>query len=192
MNNYEAVTNSLKTIMEMLHDRKIELSANAADILTSGYSTRFNKMIFEIIIDDIKLIYYLSPKYKWSELKKNFEDTEENNKYSLHILITKDKISANNMKSINELKINIQIFDIKELQFNITKHVLVPKHELFINENEITELLEKYSLKSKFQLPIILKNDPVAKYFNIKNGDVVKVSRVSPSSGEYITYRCCL
>jgi DNA-directed RNA polymerase subunit H (RpoH/RPB5) len=190
MNNQEDITNSLKTILDMLNDRNIQikLDSNAiSDILSSN----INKILFEVVLDDIKLIYYLNSKFKWSELKKTFEN-EDNQDYKLIILIIRDKISQSNMKIINALNLNIQIFDIKELQFNITKHVLVPKHELITDPIEIKNILEEYSIKTKFQLPIILKNDPVAKYYNLVNGDIVKITRFSQSSGEYIGYRCCL
>jgi DNA-directed RNA polymerase I, II, and III subunit RPABC1 len=84
------------------------------------------------------------------------------------------------------------VFDIKSLQFNISHHELVPKHEVIHDEAEVKDIVAKYSLKSKFQLPIILKTDAMAKYLGLKNGDVVKITRVSPTAGEYIVYRCCV
>lgn len=187
MNNYDAVSQSLKIIVEMLNDRGIQIQL-PSDMLSS----KANKILFEVILNDIKIVYYLNPKFKWSELKKTYEDEEENKKYSLHILVVKDKVSQSNMKIINALGINLQIFDIKELQFNITKHVLVPKHTVVKDEKEVEDILVRYSLKSKFQLPIILRADPMARYLNLKNGDIVKITRVSPSSGDYVVYRCCL
>lgn len=189
MNNHEAINNSLTTIIEMLKDRNITINVSI-DSLNSVISSNVNKTTFEVIIDNIKLIYYLNNKFKWSELKKIFENEVEQAKQ--YILIIKDKISQSNQRLINELNLNIQIFDIADLQFNITKHVLVPKHELINDENEIKDILDRYSLKTKFQLPTILKTDPIAKYYNLKNGDIVKITRHSPSSGEYIVYRCCL
>jgi DNA-directed RNA polymerase I, II, and III subunit RPABC1 len=90
------------------------------------------------------------------------------------------------------MKLPIQIFEIRDLQFNISTHKLVPKHELITNPAEVDDIIKKYSLKTKFQLPIIFRTDAMAKYLNLKNGDVVKISRVSPTAGEYIVYRCCL
>ncbi len=89
---------------------------------------------------------------------------------------------------------DIQVFQLKELQFNITRHVLVPKHELlgWDKENEVETILESYQLKSRYQLPLILKSDPVAKYLNAKPGNLVRVIRSSPTSGQYVLYRCCM
>lgn len=189
MNNQEYIYKSFETILEMLNDRKIDVAHINKTILEKTLLENSNKTGFEIEIDNIKIIYYLSMKFKWSELKKFFETPNEN---ALYLLVINDKISQNNMKSINALSLQMQIFNIKELQFNITKHIFVPKHEVIYDQNEIKNLLEIYSLKSKYQLPLIMKSDPVCRYYGVKNGDVFKITRDSETSGEYILYRCCM
>ena len=37
-----------------------------------------------------------------------------------------------------------------------------------------------------------MKNDPVARYFNFKEGDVIKITRNSQSTGEHVIYRVCI
>lgn len=49
-------------------------------------------------------------------------------------------------------------------------------------------MMNIYQIKQKSQLPIILRTDPMAKYLDVKSGDVVKVTRISPSAGETIVY----
>lgn len=191
MNNKKAVYRSFTTIMEMLEDRKLNtggLSKDGAQELMEPFVVS-NKTLFEVIVNDYKIVYCLSSKVKWSELKKFFEDETP---YKLYMCVTKDKISQNNTKMLSGLKLNLQVFDIKLLQFNISKHELVPKHELVSDESEVKEIMEKFMIKSKFQLPIILKTDAMARYLGLKNGDIVKITRVSPTSGEYIVYRCCV
>jgi DNA-directed RNA polymerase I, II, and III subunit RPABC1 len=189
MNNKEYISRSLKTIMEMLQDRKVDVST-IKDGLSTIVDTNHNKATFDVIIDKIKIMYYLPPsKFKWGEVKKSFEDDE--NQYDLIIFIVKEKVSQNNLKLIHSLGLHIQIFEIKELQFNISKHVLVPKHEV-VDEQEVKSIVERYTIKSKFQLPHILKNDPMSRYLGLKSGDVVRITRTSPTAGEYIIYRCCL
>jgi DNA-directed RNA polymerase I, II, and III subunit RPABC1 len=197
MNNQELIHNSFKTLLEMFNDRKIDVLDINETILQETLISNASKIGFSIELSasttasTIKIIYYLASKFKWSELKKFFEDLSDQDN-TLYILIVADKISQNNMKSIYALNLNLQIFNIKELQFNITKHVLVPKHEVVNDQNEIKSILDNYCLKSKFQLPLMLKTDPVSRYFGLKNGDIVKIIRNSPTSGEYIVYRCCM
>lgn len=190
MNNYEVVSKSFNTIIEMLTDRHINVDGLNTSVVHEIIKNNSNKQGFDIITDNkLKIVYYLSNKFKWSELKKYLDDTEA---YELYILVVADKVSQNNMKQIMALNLNIQIFDIKELQFNITKHMLVPKHELVSDQEEVKNILQNYCLKSKFQLPLILKTDPVSRYLGLKNGDIVKIIRASPTAGEYIIFRCCM
>lgn len=191
MNNKEAVKKSFTTIMEMLEDRKLNvggLSKDSADELLEPFVVS-NKTLYELVINDCKIVYCLSSKVKWSELKKFFEDEEP---YKLYICVTKDKMSQNNTKMLTALKLNLQVFDIKFLQFNISKHEITPKHEVVDDDNEVKLIMEKFMIKSKFQLPLILRTDAMARYLGLKNGDIVRITRVSPTSGKYILYRCCV
>lgn len=194
MNNRDYITTSIKTIFEMLSDRKIDISSVTDDDISEWINNNFNKSTFSLnimqSINKIKILYYMQSKFKWPELKKIIEDDDE--EYTLILLVVREKVSQNNSKFIQSLHLPIQIFDIKELQFNIKNHVLVPKHELVDDEQEVKSIIERYSLKTKFQLPHILKNDPMSKYLGLKSGDIIKIVRISPTAGEYITYRCCL
>jgi DNA-directed RNA polymerase I, II, and III subunit RPABC1 len=191
MNNKDAIFKSFKTIMEMLEDRKIDIggvSTDSGQELLNGFVSN-NKVLFEVLLNSVKIVYCTSSKVKWADLKKHFEDDTP---YKLYICVIKDKMSQNNTKMFSTLKLNLQVFDIKNLQYNVSKHILVPKHELVTNEEEIKTLVQNLSLTSKFQLPLILKTDAMAKYLGLKNGDVVRITRISPTAGEYVMYRCCV
>jgi DNA-directed RNA polymerase I, II, and III subunit RPABC1 len=188
----EKIYKSFNIIGEMLADRNIKIDpALTAGQIDTFIANQNNKPGFEVVIGGgkIRLVYYLANKFKWSELKKFFEDDKT---YELTILIVREKISQNNLKQLSALGISMQIFLLKELQFNISKHELVPKHELVSDPQEIKHVLDVYSLKSKNQLPIILKTDPMARWLNLGSGDIVRISRPSPTSGFYVTYRCCM
>ncbi|MBW2975786.1 DNA-directed RNA polymerase subunit H [Candidatus Woesearchaeota archaeon] len=72
-------------------------------------------------------------------------------------------------------------------KYDIRKHALVPEH-VKLNDKEKEELLKMYHI-SLNELPKIKKNDPAISHLNVKNGDVIKIIRKSPTAGESIFYR---
>lgn len=187
--NKEQIVKSFEVILEMLRDRGTDLGDLENENINEILRADSLKQVIEIVINNIKVVYYTPMKFKWADVKKHFEDTE---KCSLYILVVQENITQNNIKSINSLNLPLEIYLISRLQFNITKHVLVPKHEVIRGKENIDKVLTMYKLKNKSQLPIILKTDPIAKYYGMKNGDLVKITRTSETAGEYIMYRCCL
>ncbi len=73
-------------------------------------------------------------------------------------------------------------------EFDIKKHVLVPKHSK-VSEKEKKEILEKYQI-SVFDLPFINKKDPAIEELEVEVGDIVKITRKSATAGEAVFYRC--
>ncbi len=72
-------------------------------------------------------------------------------------------------------------------RIDITKHELVPKHEV-LSEEEANKILEKLNI-TKGQLPKILITDPVVKKLKTDVGAVIKISRTSRTAGTSTFYR---
>ncbi len=72
-------------------------------------------------------------------------------------------------------------------EFDVREHVLVPKHEVLTQE-QARKLLEKYKVLPH-QLPAIKVTDPAAKAIGAKVGDILKITRISPTAGKAVVYR---
>lgn len=182
---------TLCTIREMLNDRGIEgvdtsLQHVGVEELAALMQAR---QTFNIDIPDkVRIIYDTGAKIKFPDIKKLAEEEE----FPLCIIVSREKVGANEQKKLHELKCEYQLFEMRELQFNISKHMLVPKHEHITDEAEIESIVKRHTLKSRLQLPIILKTDPQAKYLNAKPGTIVRITRHCPTAGEHVVYRCCM
>lgn len=72
-------------------------------------------------------------------------------------------------------------------KYDVTKHALVPKHAK-ASEKEKKDILERYNI-TLHQLPRILKSDPAIDHLDADDGDVIKITRASPTAGETVFYR---
>jgi len=66
-------------------------------------------------------------------------------------------------------------------------HLYVPKHQI-ITKKEAEDVLEKYHCKAT-DLPLIFANDPAILGLGVKPGDMIKITRKSPTAGESFYYR---
>ena len=75
----------------------------------------------------------------------------------------------------------------KQRKFNILEHELVPRHEV-VPPDEAIRILRELGVKPQ-ELPWLRVTDPVARAIGAKPGDIVRIYRKSPTSGEVIAYR---
>jgi len=108
------------------------------------------------------------------------------------IIIVKVNLTPFSKQAIKEMAqrgYKMEYFRDAELLVDITEHKLVPEH-VVLTPQEKKELLTRYRLKPS-QLPRIQVQDPVARYFGLTVGQVVKIVRPSETAGRYVTYRIC-
>lgn len=72
-------------------------------------------------------------------------------------------------------------------KLEIKNHALVPKHEK-CSETEKKNVLQKYSAELK-DFPKININDAALYSLDVKPGDLVKITRESPTAGNAVFYR---
>lgn len=166
-------------------------SINNYEFVMDIYANRkdyfeFNKNKKKMVV--VFLIYEkINKKYVTDTLcKYDLQDYSKDLNFEL-VLIYNDPQKKKLCNSFN----NSQIFCFPELYIDKLSHCLVPKHDLITDETQQNEILSAYSLdqKKKWCLPVMLKSDPITKYFNAKKGDIFRITRNSPLSGKHTVYR---
>jgi DNA-directed RNA polymerase I, II, and III subunit RPABC1 len=185
-----------QTLLEMIQDRGYDISENQK-ITLEEFIILYNNKNLDIFINDeennkkIYIHFHNEVKnFSKSDLKsltqkiiEQYEDQDIN----LILLLREKENSAVSKELSKEAYKNVEIFLKKNMIFNITHHVLVPKHTLLTKEEE-SELLEKYNT-TRGKLPKLSKSDPIAKYYGMKSDQICKILRKSPEVGEYVYYR---
>lgn len=72
-------------------------------------------------------------------------------------------------------------------KLEIKNHILVPKHEK-CSETEKKNVLQKFGAEIK-DFPKININDAALYNLDVKPGDLIKITRDSPTAGKAIFYR---
>ena len=105
------------------------------------------------------------------------------------ILVVKQGVTPFAKTALQEMASTylIEHFRDAELLVDVTEHRLVPAHALLSPEDR-QALLDRYKLRAE-QLPRIQRTDPVARYYGLVRGQVVKIVRPSETAGKYVTYR---
>ena len=110
------------------------------------------------------------------------------------IIISKDKVNDSQTKLMRTLfvKDNIffTIFNLKQLQFNILEHSLVPPHTI-LNNTAVEEIKKKFNINNNKQFPEISRFDPVAMAIGLRPGQVCMILRPSKTAIETKYYRLC-
>jgi DNA-directed RNA polymerase I, II, and III subunit RPABC1 len=145
-------------LTEMLNDRGYSISFVSDPYI--AVSDLNNERILIFFSDD--------PKVNINTVKSQISKmTELSIKHS--ILVYKDVITSSALKAIECLENNkIELFCSKELQYNITKHRLVPRHEKYTKDD---------MKKHVDSLPVLLRTDVVCRYYDFKKGDIIEITR---------------
>ena len=200
----DIVINNLKEMLLDRGDNIDEFNEHEIDIEREEFYN--DKDIIEFNTSDTTIIFALSKRLKkiiLEELRQyeyNIQDyiNKYNNKLNIIIIFNNDTLSTTLMAELNKFdkimqknKGMLQYFQINQLLFNPTKHHLVPKHRK-LTLTETNNIMEKYLIKSKAQMPMIMHNDVIAKWLGLKQGEIVEIIRYNENSGKSFYYRCCI
>ena len=110
------------------------------------------------------------------------------------IIIAKDQANDSMEKHLREvwekMKYLITVVGLKQLQFNVLEHSLVPPHRVLTSE-EATEIKKKYNIIDDSQLPDISRFSPVSLALGIRPGEICEILRPSKTAIIAPFYRIC-
>jgi DNA-directed RNA polymerase I, II, and III subunit RPABC1 len=186
-----------KTTMEMLEDRGYEVSEEDKNMNYEDFTNRLEENSIQLIathrMNPVKMVYvaFILDAKSFSKkdlvaLKALMDEKYPTNEVT--VIIVQDKQTPQIAKELlnDEYKL-YEIFSMKNLMFNITHHEIVPQH-ILLTQEEADMILKQYQT-TRTQLPKLLTTDPVAKYYGMKAGDICKIIRQSPMTGESYYYR---
>ena len=195
--------NVYKNVNEILKDRGYDVLVAGTVLATleefkkrfSGSSSpcSFDRSAMNFICQNDKKLVMVYFSNEISIGKKDIEDIHGKMKIGkiFHcILVYPKQITSSAVKHIPTMtKYRIETFADDDLIINITKHNMMPKfHVLLPEEKEV--LFAETNLRGG-ELSRISLNDPIAKYYGMVRGDIVKITRKSQTAGLYITFRIC-
>ncbi|KAI3925909.1 hypothetical protein MKW98_028045 [Papaver atlanticum] len=190
-----------RTVMQMLNDRGYLVGDFEINETRAGFLAKFGDTFKRENLDikkskrndsndhiHIYVFFPDEPKVGVRTMKIYTERVKNDEVYKA-ILISQQNLTPVAKKVITEIssKFQLEVFQEAELLVNISRHVLVPEHQPLTPEENKT-LLERYTLKET-QLPRIQITDPIARYYGLKRGQLVKIIRPSETAGRYVTYR---
>jgi DNA-directed RNA polymerase subunit H (RpoH/RPB5) len=205
-----AIENLKAMLSELRYEDIDDFNEHEADIDRQEFYNETMPIYFNT--NNTTIIFALTKKLRQDiieELKKNKTnidilikdekpDNKYNGKYNIILIFGNDILTTPTVTQLNLIdkvlqkkKGMLQFFQLHELQFNPTKHQLVPPHRK-LTQDDATAVMNRYLIKSKLQMPIIPKTDVIAKWHGLKQGDIVEIIRYNENSGKSYYYRCCI
>lgn len=149
------------------------------------------------IFNGVLVIFSDKTRVTERELNNFLSFATENNHTSGIIVISMSKPSDSVLRVVREHISNkdnsiLQIFDIRHLNIDISKHRKVSPHRI-ITADETEKMMKEFNIdKPRNILPWIDSQDPMAKWIGARPDDIIEVLRISESAGHERVYRYCV
>jgi DNA-directed RNA polymerase subunit H len=177
---------AIEILKEMLESRGIKKTEEET-IAAALEDTKMYKYA------SILIIFSTKTRVGNSELTAFLKFAEENGYNAGIIIISQTPISESVEESLvkhitDKSNPLVQIFEIRKLQFNISKHRKVPHHKL-LSDAQKAEITKLYEVD---KMPKIMSQDEMAKFIGARPGDVVEVTGMCQASAENKRWRYCI
>jgi DNA-directed RNA polymerase subunit H (RpoH/RPB5) len=146
--------------------------------------------------DTLLVIFSTKTRVTEKEFKTFLGFADENNHKS-GIIIISPSIPSENVLGVLRNHISdpanplVQIFEIRHLQFDISKHRKVPKHRI-LSDTEKVAVLKEFNVQDPKLLPKIDSQDAMAKWIGARPTDLVEITGMCEASAQNKRYRFCV
>jgi DNA-directed RNA polymerase subunit H len=194
---FETVDNLYRsriTLLDILEERGYEVTKfrKFSPIEIAAAAAAFPSLSFEVgkKDDETKVCQVRYAKVGRQKLVSFFEDISEEQVPNTEVIVMMlETVNDTHHQVALQLymtrKLRVGFFSIFQLVNNPMRHVLVPKHTIIAQE-EIKDIMEKYHISSKAKFPMIRFHvDPIIRLIGAVPGDIIKISRPSPTCGVY-------
>lgn len=205
---YNKIYKSRLNILELLSSKNYNVEDYHGFSTSELHSMINNKqldMLLENKDEKISKIYVKYFAILFKTIKLNHIQSMVDDLYEVENILTKndilfiitnddpnDTIVGEVKKIWEESGINIIIYSLKRLQFNILNHEMVPQH-IVLTDDEKNDFLKKYNIQNPYtQVPQISRFDPVAKAIFMKPEQICKIIRPSKTAIKGVYYRYCI
>ena len=206
----QAIYNTRKNILEHLKYQNFDTSNFNEFSINEIYNMYQNKQLDMLLtrsantsknIKEKKVMvnYHISKSLKPNDIYGYLEEIFNIEKTlskddDLILVCGKEEPNETTIKTLKQIwslnKINIIIWNVKLLQFNILEHILVPKH-IVLSPTEDTEFRKRYNIQNDSELPDISRFSNVAMAIGLRPGQICKIIRPSKTAITSEFYRIC-
>lgn len=167
----------LHTLDQLLTDRGYNCNDLDGVISIVNHKTKDKKMVIVFIDDDKMGINHA----------KQIETQIAESGIAHALVIYNGTITTFAKGVLDNIEVHVELFCSDELLYNVSRHVLVPKHTL-LDSSQKADVLKKYKVHER-NMPFISKTDPVCKYYGGKPGDLFHIMRPSANTLSSTYYR---
>lgn len=193
-NNEDIRRTVLTNLIKMLTERKLMNAEDLETNITALINTQSDDYSYTLTVngdteaDRTLAVKIFNQKITAISKQSSISDFLYKHKDVRKIAIVKDiNTKAAQYMTINHSK--TEIFKEDELMSNLIDFYLVPKYELVDpGDDDYKSFCHEYNSKKR-QIPKMEPTDPVARYYNLKRGDIVRILRPSESSVVSPSYR---